>query len=234
MCGLAIVGILIFVRAAKRPRARARSSSGSALVALGGALQDPVLLRAFGAIFFGYFAASALWSVLGLWLDNRFSMGPREIGLIMALTGMFVALAQSAVTGRLIRRIGAAATITAGLVFAAIFTLAMSLSPWVWLAVGTLTAGVMGQAVWQPASTSLVAANVGSDQRGALLGAAGASGCLARMLGPIAAGALFSAVAPTAPLIFASVMMLPGAWLAWRAGRAARSRQLARTLDAET
>lgn len=218
---MATIGILAFVRESRRPTAQA-GPRGNPLAALSEALRHPVLAKAFGMIFFGFFAASAMWSVLGLWSQARFGWGPREVGLVMAGTGVASALAQGVLAGVFVRRIGVGPTIVGGLTFASICFFAMAASPWGWAAALTLTASVIGHALWQPAATAIVSRATHPDRQGAVLGAASASGSLARVAGPIAGGILFSGVGPWAPVAFAGAFMLPAAWLGWRAAQALR------------
>jgi len=85
-----------------------------------------------------------------------------------------------------------------------------------------LCLGVVGNALWQPAATAIVSRATHPDRQGAVLGAASASGSLARVAGPILGGAMFSGVGPWGPVALASIFMLPAAWLGWRASRALR------------
>jgi len=222
LCVLATVGILVFVKESRRPGART-SGARNPLAALGEAMRHPILSRAFGVIFFGFLASSALWSVLGLWLDARFSWGPREVGLLMAGTGVASAVSQGAVAGMLVRRLGATTTIISGLLIAAVCYAGLAASPAPWFATIALFAGVVGHALWQPAATAIVSRATDPDRQGAILGAASASGSLSRVVGPVAGGVLFSGIGPWAPLVFAGVFMLPAAWLGWRAAQALRA-----------
>lgn len=223
LCVLAVLGILLFVRESRRPSARPVVRRNP-MEALGEALAHPVLARSFGVIFFGFFAGSAMWSILGLWGEARFGWGPRDVGLVMAGTGVAAATAQGLLAGILIRRIGAGATITVGLVGCGLLIVAMALSPYGWLAAALLIGSVVGHAVWQPAATSLVSRSTDPDRQGAVLGAASATGSLARVAGPIVGGALFSVAGAWSPMVFSGLAMLPGAWLGWRAAQALRVR----------
>jgi MFS transporter, DHA1 family, tetracycline resistance protein len=219
LCLIATLGILAVVRESRRPGAPGKSR-GNPLEALGEGLRHPVLSRAFGTMFLGFFASSAMWSVLGLWGEARFDWGPRDVGLVMACTGVAAAATQGLLAGVLVRRLGAAATICGGLAFAAACLLAMALTPYGLIAAIALIASVVGHAVWQPAITAVVSRATDPDRQGAILGAGSASGSAARVVGPVLGGALFSAVGPWAPIVFSAVFMLPAAWLGLRAARA--------------
>ncbi|MCR5875100.1 MFS transporter [Phenylobacterium sp. J426] len=220
-CGLAVVGILAFVREFRTPGAAA-GPRRNPLEGLKEVAGHPVLTLVFGTIFFGFFASSALWSVLGLWMDARFHWGPREVGFVMAMTGIAAALTQGMVAGVMVRRLGQGPTIAVGLVAAAVTTCAMAASPWGWLAAVLLVASVVGHAAWQPAAMAIASQSTTSDRQGAVLGAATASGSLSRVLGPLLGGVLFSKIGPWAPVFAAGLFMLPGAWLGWRAAAALR------------
>lgn len=222
LCVLAIAGIFLWVRESRLPTTEPLPDRGNPLEALGASLRHPILSRAFGVIFFGFFASSAMWSVLGLWMDARFAWGPREVGLVMAGTGVAAATTQGVLAGMAVRRLGEARTILIGLTFTAACLFVMSAAPWAWLATISLTASVVGHALWQPAATAIVSHATDPDRQGAVLGAATASGSLARVIGPVFGGALFSGVGPWAPILFAGAFMLPGAWLGWKAAQALR------------
>jgi len=226
LCLLATLGILAFVRESRRGGGVA-PDRGNPFAALGHAARDPVLASAFGVIAVGFFASSALWSVLGLWTDARFGWGPRQVGLVMALTGVASALTQGVLAGVFVRRLGAGPTMVCGLVFASACLMALAASPNGWFATVALTLSILGHALWQPAATAVVSRATHPDRQGAVLGAASASGSLARVLGPIIGGVLFSSVGPWAPVAFAGVFMLPAAWLAWRATQALHDHQQA-------
>ena len=221
LCALAVAGLLGFVRESRtggRDTARGRNP----LAALGEALRHPILARAFGVTALGFFASSAMWSVLGLWALARFGWGPRDMGLVMAATGVASASAQGLLSGIAVRRLGLGPTIVTGLVSASLCLFVMAAAPWGWMAVLFLTASVVGHAVWQPAATTIVSRATALDRQGAMLGAAGAAGALSRVAGPVAGGILFSAIGPWAPIAFAGLFMLPAARLGWRAVEALR------------
>jgi Arabinose efflux permease len=222
LCVLAVIGILVFVREYRRPGV-VPGTRRNPLAGVREVIGHPVLTRIFATIFFGFFASSALWSVLGLWMDARFHWGPREVGLVMALTGVSAALTQGMVAGMMVRRLGLGATIVAGLVLAAVTTCAMAASPWGLLAAILLVISVAGHAAWQPAAMAIASRSSAADRQGAVLGAATASGSLSRVLGPLLGGALFSQIGPWAPVFAAGVLMLPGAWLGWKAAAALRA-----------
>ncbi|ACG77470.1 multidrug resistance protein [Phenylobacterium zucineum HLK1] len=227
LCLVAVAGLLIFVRDHRRVAPAAASAAArvrrNPLAGLREVAGHPVLALVFATIFFGFFSSAGLWSVLGLWMDARFAWGPREVGFVMALTGVAAALTQGILSGAMVRRIGAGATISIGFVVSAIATVAMAGAPFGWLAAILLLASVTGHAAWQPAAMSIASRSAGADRQGAVLGAATASGSLSRVLAPLISGPLFSGIGPWAPVALSGLVMLPAAWLGWRAARALRT-----------
>jgi len=221
LCAIAVVGLLAFVRESRRG-GRDVGRARNPFAALGEALRHPILASAFGVIALGFFASSALWSVLGLWALATFGWGPRDVGLVMACTGVASASAQGLFSGMAVRRLGIGPTIVIGLISASVCLFLMAAAPWGWLAAVFLTLSVVGHAIWQPAATTIVSRATDPDRQGAVLGAAGAAGALSRVAGPVAGGVLFSTIGPWAPIAFAGLFMLPAAWLGWRAAEALR------------
>jgi MFS family permease len=219
LCAVAVVGLLAFVRESRR-NGGATGRARNPFAALGEALRHPILASAFGVTAMGFFASSAMWSVLGLWAYATFGWGPRDVGLVMACTGVASAGAQGLLSGMAVRRLGIGRTIVFGLLSASTCLFLMAAAPWGWLAAVLLTASVVGHALWQPAATTIVSQATDPDRQGAVLGAAGAAGALSRVAGPVAGGALFTAIGPWAPIAFAGLFMLPAAWLGWRAAEA--------------
>lgn len=223
LCVLATGGVLMFVRESLRSEGRNFGRPGP-LAALAEAWDDPVLRRLLAMTFMGFTAFSAMWSVFGLWGEARFGWGPKEIGLVMGVTGVAAALSQSVFSGMVVRRVGEVTTITAGLLLTGSFLLVQAVSPVIWLCVVAMTAAVTGHTLSQPATSALISRAAAPGRQGAILGANNAAGSAARVAGPVIAGLMFSEISPHAPIVFAGLGMIPAAWLAWRAGRQLRIR----------
>lgn len=215
MCLIAAIGLTVFIKDVRKPSGVAARRNPFA--GLGEAARHPIVVQVLGVAFFGFFSSSVFWSVLGLWFDARFGWTPREVGLVMALTGVASAVMQGLLSAQLSRRLGNGLTIAGGMVVAGLTMAAMAGAPWAWMAVSALVLSVLGHAAWQPAATAIASQSAAADRQGAILGSVTAAGSAARVVGPIFAGALFSAIGPWAPIVFAAIWMLPGAWLGWRA-----------------
>lgn len=221
LCAAAVVALVAIVRESRTRRVDPRPP-GNPLAALGEAMRHPVLASGFGVTALGFFASSAMWSVLGLWAHAVFNWTPRDVGLVMAGTGVASALAQGVLSGMAVRRLGIGPTIVLGLVSASACMFLLAVAPWGWLAALALTASVIGHALWQPAATTIISRAADPDRQGEFLGASGAAGSFARVVAPVIGGVLFTTVGPWAPIAFAALFMLPAAWLGWRAAEALR------------
>ena len=171
-------------------------------------------------------AFSAVESTFGLWAQHRYGWGPRQLSLCFASVAIIAAAAQAFVTGRLTRRYGEAVMLATGL---AVIGLALAFLP---LGVGMIrtivlmAVAVFGQALALPNISALISRTTAPDRQGAMLGMNMSTGALARALGPIAGGALFSIVGADAPLFVAALVLAPAVLLAWQAEGAARRRYL--------
>lgn len=215
---VAALGVILFVREAKVFDRKDAAGTPSLAAALVGALGDLVLRRLLLSTFICFWAISAVWSTSGLWGEAKFGWGPWEVGIVLAVAGAVGAFAQG-VSGAAVRRMGDVRTIVAGLLVSSAFLLALALSPGsLWAGAALCIAG-LGHAISQPASTSLVSQAAPSGSQGSMLGANTAAAALGRSAGPLMAGFLYSGIGPLAPVFMASAAMIPGAWLALRAGQ---------------
>lgn len=223
LCLVATAGVIAFVRESVAHDGRNLGRTGP-LAALREAWSDGVLRRLIAMTFMGFASFSAMWSVFGLWGEARFGWGPKEIGMVMGITGVAAALSQTFMSGVVIRRVGSVTTIIGGLLVTGVFLFVQAVSPWVWLCVVAMTVAVTGHTLTQPATSALISQAAPHGRQGAILGANNAAGSAARVAGPMLAGLLFSTVSHWAPIVLSAFGMLPAAWLAWRAGRQIRLR----------
>lgn len=226
---LAAVGVALFVRESRERAAVAGESLRLSLLAE--ARRHPVLGRALVVTLLYTSAFAAAESTFGLWAQQRFGWGPRQLSYAFAAVAVTAALAQGFLTGRLTRRYGEALMLTAGLT---IISVTLALQP---LALGPLGAGmdrsilllaltVFGQALALPNISALISRTTSPDRQGAMLGLNMSVGAFSRAIGPVMGGALFSIVGPDAPLYAAAVAVAPAILLSWQAEEAARRLRL--------
>ncbi|MEJ2084142.1 MAG: MFS transporter [Acidobacteriota bacterium] len=157
----------------------------------------------------GMMAFMAMNGVLALFLERRYSVTEETIGWFFVYVGGVSLVMRSVVLGPAVRRFGEVKILKAGLVSMAIGLAAIPLtSDFLSLAFAVLLIPV-GTALLFPATTSLVTQRAGTDETGLVLGVQQAFGGVARMIGPLWAGAAFQHLSISSPFwIAASVMVV--------------------------
>ncbi|MBV9331035.1 MAG: MFS transporter, partial [Alphaproteobacteria bacterium] len=185
------------------------------------ALKQSFTSRIIGRLMLVTFLAGAAFmgieSVFGLWTQARFRWGPHEIGLAFAVTGIVATLCQLSLVGRLSARFGQAEMLAAGMVLSAICMAILPFMPGATSIVALLCLSAVGQSVAWPNVSALISRNVDWQHQGQFLGINNATGALARVAGPLAAGLLFSNAGIDVPFYAAGLMVLPATVLALQA-----------------
>jgi predicted MFS family arabinose efflux permease len=201
---------------------RSRTPRGSTRQAVLEVLRQP--LGAVGSIVWvyalGMMAFMAMNGVLALYLERRFGVTEATIGWFYVYVGGISLIMRSVVLGVVVRRYGEVATLrlgtlsmAAGLALVPVartlpeFGLAILLMP-------------VGTALLFPSTTSQLSRRAAEGQTGLLLGVQQSFGGVARMLGPLWAGAAFQHVGVRAPFFLAAGLMLAVRLLAQRVDEA--------------
>jgi DHA1 family tetracycline resistance protein-like MFS transporter len=222
----ASLGVILFVRESRGAPNTVAGIQGPRLAVWIEARRHPVLGRALIVTLLLTGAFSAVESTFGLWAQHRYGWGPRQLSLCFASVAITAAIAQAFVTGRLTRRYGEAVMLASGL---AIIGLALALLPLgmgIVRTIALMAVAVFGQALALPNISALISRTTAPDRQGAMLGMNMSMGALARALGPVAGGALFSIAGADVPLFAAALILAPAVLLAWQAEGAARRRYL--------
>ena len=217
---LAAVGVAVFVRESREHAYT--SGDGLRLSLLAEARRHPVLGRTLIVTLLYTSAFAAAESTFGLWAQNRFGWGPRQLSYAFASVAVTAAVAQGFVTGRLTRRYGEAAMLATGLAIICITLALQPLGAGMNRSIVLLALTVFGQALALPNISALISRTTSPDRQGAMLGLNMSVGALSRAIGPVMGGALFSVVGPDAPLYAAAVAVAPAILLSWQAEEAAR------------
>ena len=217
---LAAAGVAVFVRESRERGQTAGDGLRLSLVAE--AQRHPVLGRALVVTLLYTAAFAAAESTFGLWAQNRFGWGPRQLSWAFASVAVTAALAQAFVTGRLTRRYGEAMMLAAGLAIISVTLALQPLGGGMNRAIVLLALTVFGQALALPNISALISRTTSPDRQGAMLGLNMSVGAASRAIGPVIGGALFSVVGPDAPLYAAAVAVAPAILLSWQAEEAAR------------
>ena len=174
------------------PQARGHAArvNGSRLGALAAGLRGPAGFL-FVMAFLLAFALANLESVLGLYGQSRFNLGPAEFGLLMGAMGVLSVIMQGVLIGPITRRIGEENVLKSGLVVSMLGLIGLALAPLKGLMVAAALVFSTGNVLLQPSVTALISRRSDPRQQGAAMGLNNSFQSLGRGAGPLWAGAAF-------------------------------------------
>ncbi len=240
LAALAAIGVVIFLRES-RTKADPTAPRVRFLAGLRDAFANPVVSRVLCVTLIYMAGFSAMESVFGLWAQDRFGWGAREVGFSFMIVGIVSALNQGIFAGRLARRFGEARVLACGMLMFGSSLMIQALAPadWFpafridlgfatlpvvqgWIIPLAMTLGAAGMSLAMPNISAIISRSSPPDQQGAMLGLNMASSSVARIGGPIFAGALFSGLGHDWPFIVGALLTIPAAVMAINAGRVMR------------
>lgn len=224
LCVVAALGVLIFLRESRRP-ADPATPRPPFLGGVHAAVANPVVSRVLLVTLIYMAGFSGMESTFGLWTAARYGWGAREVALAFMAVGVVSVICQSMVTGRLARRFGESRVLAAGCLLFGIGLVGQVLSPVAWMVPVMMALGAFGMALTMPNVSAMISRSVDPDQQGAMLGLNMASSSVARVLGPVIAGFIFSHVGHDWPFLIGAALTVPAAVMAINAGRAFLKRQ---------
>lgn len=242
---LAALGVIFFLRES-RAKADPAAPRPAFLSGLHFARADEVVSRVLMVSLIYLAGFSAMEAAFGLWAEHRYAWTAREVGLSFMIVGLVSALNQGLVAGRLARRFGEARVLAAGMLLFGLSLLLQVAAPVAWFPAGRIDLGLFaipmaagwiipivmaigacGMSLAMPNISAMISHAAPVDRQGAMLGLNMAAGSMARIVGPMVAGVLYSAVGPDWPFLVGAVLMVPAAMMAINAGRAVRRRSAA-------
>jgi MFS family permease len=212
LSGIALLGV-VFVLPESRPlAARQNIPARSRLAAILGALRRPILSRLILIFFLVILAFSGMESTFALWAMRQFGWGPSQVAYVFAYVGLLSAVLQGGLIGRLSRRFGEERLLLVGLALIGIGLLTLPAARSMSLLALVLAALAVGMGLVQPSLNSLISRRSGREEQGEVLGVSQSVGSLARVLGPLAAGFLFTEFGRHAPYLWGAAL-IAAAWL---------------------
>ncbi len=152
---------------------------------------------------FAFVGMEATFALLGAY---RFGYGEGAMGMLFAFVGLAAAVGQGLIVGRAVARYGETQVMVWGLIGTAVglALLAVAFNIVVVL-IALAILGVFSGLAFATLS-ALISHAAPVDMQGGVLGVAASSSGLARVGGPIVAGALFEYINPSAPLAFGAAL----------------------------
>ncbi|MCY1020177.1 MFS transporter [Pyxidicoccus sp. MSG2] len=181
--------------------ASARGTPGRKKVRLAEALARPGIAPMLALFFLTFIGMTNLQVSFGLLAQVRFGWGEREVGRLFALLGLMTFVLQGFAIGWLTRRLRGITLVLMGatLMGVGLACIAVASRP-AMLVVAMVLVGT-GMGMLQPVLASLASALAGPELQGGVLGIAQSAGGLARVVGPVWSGFLYSTVSPGAPFV---------------------------------
>jgi multidrug resistance protein len=192
--GVAALNLVLAWRRLPEPERRP-SERSSQRELLRAAFRDGRIAPMITITFLGTFAFVGMEQTFALLGQARFGFGLVETGLVFTYIGIIVAVVQGKAIGPLVARLGERRVMLMGLVLTgtALGLLAITTHLWALFPVMALLAA---SGLVFPTVTSLVSKAVAAGDQGGMLGLLASSSGLARVAGPLAAGAMFDLAVP--------------------------------------
>jgi DHA1 family tetracycline resistance protein-like MFS transporter len=219
------VAIALFIRES-RERDLSSSYRPNRWAATGEAARHPVIGRLMLVTFLVGFAFTGIESIFGLWAQDRYGWGPREIGWSFMFVGIASAITQLFLTGPLSERFGQATMLAIGMAVTVVCIGLQPLSTGGVMTIALMSLSAIGQSVAWPNVSALISETADPHRQGQILGLNNAMGALARVIGPFCAGLSFSGISIHGPFIQGAIVVVPAVFLAIAAGRRAQAWRL--------
>ncbi len=224
LAALAAFGVLFLLRES-RGKADPATPSVPFLSGVRDAVRNPVVSRVLLVTLIYMAGFSGMESTFGLWTESRYDWGAREVALTFVVVGVVSMICQGVIAGRLARRFGESRVLAVGCLMFGLGLIGQVLSPVEWGVPVMMAFGAFGMAMTMPNISALISRATSPDQQGAMLGLNMATSSSARIVGPIAAGAIFTYVGHDWPFLIGAMLTVPAAIMALNAGRAVKRAQ---------
>jgi DHA1 family tetracycline resistance protein-like MFS transporter len=187
--GMAAVNFFYAVAVLKEPETRhAKAAEGTVQLR---ALANRVVRNLCLTYFLFTFAVAQLETIFAYYMKDNFGVEARGFAGILVLMAVVMASIQGGAIRRLVARYGEKTLLLFGV---SLMILAFFAIPWpgsVGILLVPLIVSAVGRAVSQPSMLGMVSFEATPANRGAVMGSFQASASAARVLGPLAAGALY-------------------------------------------
>lgn len=155
------------------------------------ALANPMIRNLCLTYFLYSLAVAQLETIFAYFMKDSFGYDARDVAFVLVLMAVVMGGIQGGGTRRLVGRFGERSLVLAGV---ALMSVAFFTIPWpgsVSLLLIPLIVAAAGRAISQPSMMGLISFEGTSATKGAVMGAFHSSASAARVLGPLAAGALY-------------------------------------------
>jgi len=222
--------VVAFLVLPETRRSHAAADERSRIAQLRESLADPALGGLVVSFFLFSLAFSGMESMFVLFTQDRFGYGPEMNGYILAFMGVVIAIVQGGLVGRLTERYGEQRLALVGVGLEALTLAAVPFAPQIaaslpqvgplWGLLPTLGGGLLvllavllvlavGNGFANVSLTTLVSKSASDETQGGAFGLTQSAGSIARAVGPVVAGALYTAFVYWSPFVVGGLLMVP-------------------------
>jgi MFS family permease len=166
--------------------------------------------------FLSIMSFTAMTAVLALYADRAFGMTAMDMGIVFAVAGGTTVVVRGLLIGWLARRVGERRIVLAGTVVLALSLMAIPLVQNAAMIFALVPFWALAAGLTFPSLASLVSQGSDAESQGSMLGGQQVVGGIARVIGPVWAGALFGAVGIGSPFVVGAVLVTVAALVASR------------------
>lgn len=185
------IGALLWLPEPKREKKEVARRGFIDLDTLKDALSHPAigsLILTFAVVSFAFSSLETTYALFG---QQRAGLDAENVGAIFTMIGLIMVVVQGWFVGVLARRIGEKKTLMLGLVFSAAAYALISVSFGYLMLVAATALLATGFSLIFPTVNALISINSSSEEQGEAIGLNQGMASLARVVGPLVAGALF-------------------------------------------
>ena len=183
------------------------------------AADRPTLRLLLVLVFVSIAAFAGMETTFALWAHDGFGWGPFQVGMIFFYVGILLSALQGGAIGKLAKAVGETNLVVGGTAIIAVGLFALTLAHALWLVLVASAFLAIGMGMFSPSMASLFSQEAAADERGGVLGLSQSAQSLARIVGPLVAGAIYGGLGRNAPYYLGALLMVGVAVFAARLPR---------------
>ncbi|WP_439534434.1 MFS transporter [Polymorphobacter sp.] len=221
---VSFIGILLFLPESHHPGAADPGAPRRSLLkGFSNVLARPVLAGLVAICIMVITFVAAREAIFAIWAHDEIGLSPRQIGLLLGVSGGTISLFQFFAMGPLARRFGSFGLVQTALsLYVVAFGSLIFATSWLHVGMATVVAAI-ATALFQTNMQTLISAGAQPHERGMVMGVYQGSSSLARFGGQAVAGSMFAFIGPNAPFAAGAAMMVPAFLLLLWVGRRLRA-----------
>jgi len=200
----------------RRETSRMRASDLNPFASIMALARLPTLGHLFLALCLFNFAFNGINSTQSLFLIDKFAVQPGQLGAMMVVGGITVAVVQAVLVQRLVLRYREKAVAVTSLIGQTFAAMAVFFAPAFWLIYPLTVLNSSLSTFTFPTIGTLASNSVSPREQGILMGVTTALGSLMSVVGPLCAGVIYDRVMRGAPYWMGAVVFLLAAFGLYR------------------